>query len=331
MTRAKQVVQGILQDFIVIKGKMLSEQSSESGIFLLFIHRFKHYLVDKVSVIKDNKEFVANLLPTDSWRNFFAEVENAMTKQDYLKDKVTKLNQEWEKEFRPAILSQMLEKLQNKDLTSVTIQLEKICSYAFGKGDFLLQMDFEEIPSYDYEDIVKAAFLKIEESKREKEKPPVETSTENTLTTDEIELFRKKLNAEGNVILKGESSLSPIKGRFISEIRPGDVISGRIKDATQKAMNVVRQLNLMTPEGRVRKTKGKVLFTKKNEQGFIIFIQIAPLVTLEILEEEEVKIECFTGTEPAKKKKNSVLPIIIVSSIITAILVFVLIVIIAFP
>ena len=134
------------------------------------------------------------------------------------------------------------------------------------------------------------------------------------------------------MILKGESSLSPIKGRFISEIRPGDVISGRIKDATQKAMNVVRQLNLMTPEGRVRKTKGKVLFTKKNEQGFIIFIQIAPLVTLEILEEEEeVKIECFTGTEPAKKKKNSVLPIIIVSSIITAILVFVLIVIIAFP
>lgn len=330
MTRAKQVVQGILQDFMVIKGKMLSEQSSESGIFLLFIHRFKHYLVDKVSIIKDNKEFVANILPTDPWRDFFAEIENSLTTQDYLKDKVTKLNQEWEKEFRPAILSQMLEKLQNKDLTSATIQLEKICSYAFGKGDFLLQMDFEEIPSYDYDDIVKSAFLKIEEKKREKEKPPVEAPVEKAPTTDEIELFRRKLASEGNVILKGDTSLSPIKGRFISEIRLGDVISGRIKDASQKAMNVVRQLSLITPEGRVRKTKGKVLFTKKSEQGYVIFVQIAPLVTLEILEEEEVKIECFTGIEPTKKKKSSVLPMIIISSIITAILVFFLIIMIAF-
>lgn len=330
MTRAKQIVQGVLKDFVVIKGKMVSEQNSQSGLFLLFIHKFKYYLVDKVSVIKDNQSFTATVAINDSWRSYFVEIEAALTQQEYLKDKVTRLNQEWEKEFRPAILSQMLEKLQNKDLTSVTIQLEKICSYAFGKGDFFLQMDFEEIPSYEYEDVVKASFSQMEENKREQEKPS-ENKAAQEETSDEVELFRRKLASEGNILIKGETSLSPVKGRFISEIHPGDIINGRIKDASSKAVNVIRQLNLMTPEGRVKKTKGKVLFAKKNEKGFVLLLQIAPLVVLEIIEEEEVKVECFTGNEAlAKKKKSSAMPLIIISSIITAVVVLASIILIAF-
>lgn len=322
MTRSKKIIEGSLKDFIAIKGKLFSKTNSKNGLFLIVLHKYKYYLLDKFSIFQDKGNESGTLNITDSWKVFFPFINEIIEKGDYLKDEVSKLNIGFEKEFRPAIISQMIEKFENKDLTYVTIQLEKICSYALGTNDFILQIDFENITSVEFEEIIKNAI----NEKRNKEESFSNEEIEKKLaqSNDPIEIEKNKLLAEGNVFFKSEISLSPIKGKFISELISGDIIGCRIIEKTPKAVNIIKQLNLLTPEGKIKKIKGKIVFVRKTEKGFSVFIQIAPLVIAEVLEEEEIKVEHFpkVGEEQAKKNqknKNSSLAVIIVSSVVTAI------------
>jgi hypothetical protein len=338
--RAQKIIQGNLKDFLVIKGKLLFEEKEESGLFLLFFHKYKHYLVDKYTVLQDNTDLSSKVSLTDSWNEFFAEINQILDTDQYIKDKVTRMNTQFEKEFSSAIISQMIGKLENRDLTTVTVQMENICSFALGDKNFFLQIDYEDMTSLEYEEIVKAAYFRSqrkmaqEAKEAEKKKAEAEPKSEET---DEVAQERNRLMQEGNAIVNGELSLSPIKGKFISEVAPGDVISVRIKDSSPKAINIIKQLHLFTDEGKIKKTKGRVLYRKKHEAGFSLFVQIAPLVVIEVTEEEEIKVEHFPPqgqqsgkTGKKKKKEANNLPIIIISSVITAIIVLILIVFLAF-
>lgn len=332
INRARQVIEGTLKDFLVLKGKLIFESKEESGLFLVFLHRYKQYMVNKFSIIKDSMVLANTVNVTDSWKAYFAEINSNLEANTYIEEKVSKINIQFEKEFTLAIISQMIGKLDNRDLTSVTVQLENILNYALDDNDFFLQIDCEEMTSLDYEEIVKSAVYKQEQKKAEEQAQKETEKAYSEKEEDEISQERNSLSVEGNVIVNGELNLSPIKGKFISEVMPGDVVTARIKDASRKAINVIKQLNLFTPEGKIKKTRGKVLFVKKSEKGFTLFIQIAPMVILEVTEEEEVKVEYFPPyAVPQKKKKSSGnLPIIIISSMITVIIVLILIVFVAF-
>ncbi|HCL56680.1 MAG TPA: hypothetical protein DHW82_06685 [Spirochaetia bacterium] len=328
INRAKKIVQGTLKDFMVIKGKLLSEKNSMSGIFLLFLHKYKYYLVEKFSIIKDNLTFSNSFSIADSWKSFFVEVNSTFKTNDYKKDLVTKMNVVFEKEFRPAIISQMVERLENKDLTYVTIQMEKMVSFAFESNDFLLQIEPEDTTSLEFEEIVRPAMLLAQENDIKEKTKDIPAPIE-----DETEIKKTALIAEGNVFLKGEFSLSPVRGKFISELSINDPVGLKIIDGSAKAFNIIKQLNLLTPEGKIKKAKGQVIYFKKTQDGFKVFIQIAPLIIVEILQEEEVKVDVLTptnqgdnsGSGKKKNQKNSnALVITVIASVMTAFLIFIL-------
>lgn len=347
MNRAKQIIQGIIKDVIVIKGRLTFEQQSQSGLFLIFLHRYKLYIIDKFALVKEGLGLANNFSPaTDSWKVIFREInESGLTDPDYVLEKSKSLSTQFEKEFSSAIISQMIGKFENRDLTSVTVQMENICNYALGKGnDFFLQLDFEEMTSLDYEEVVRAALKEKQDEevkKKEAEKAAEDEKNKKAeLPDDDFSMQKNTFMAEGNNIVKGELSLSPVKGKFISEVTTGEVISCRIKDPSKKGIAAIKQLNLMGEDGRVKKKKGRVLYVYKSERGFQLLVQIAPMIIVEILEEEEVKVEHFpaegikagsNSRSNSKKasKKGNVLPIVIAGAA-TAIVVLVLIILFAF-
>ncbi|HOJ49739.1 MAG TPA: hypothetical protein PKW55_02905 [Spirochaetota bacterium] len=328
INRAKQIVQGILKDFLVIKGKINIENQNESGLFILFFHKYKHYLVDKFSAIQTGQKILSTLEIKDSWLLFFKEIDNIISNQEYQKEKVSKINIQFEKEFSPAIISQMIGKIENRDITSVTIQIENIFSYIFGRdAGVFVQIEPEDITSLEYEENVRELIHNRELEKTRIDETIKKVESEESLK-DEVTETKNSLINEGNIILNGELSLSPIKGKFISELSVGDIIGVKINDTSQKAINIIKQLNLITEDGKIKKVKGKIIFLKKTEKGYTLLVRIAPLIILEITEEEEVKIECFTQTPTEKtkgKKKQgkdkSNTKLIIISSIISSIIV----------
>jgi len=326
INRAKQVVQGILKDFVVIKGKINIERNNESGLFIIFFHKYKHYLVDKYSVIQEG----SNLFSVDikkSFLDFFKEIDIRLNTESHQKEKVSKINIQFEKEFSPAIISQLLGKLENRDLTSVTIQMKNIFSYIFGRdSNVFVQLEYEEISSLEYEENIKEHIM-LREQEKVKIEESIKKVEEGEKEKDELSELKNNLINEGNIIVNGELSLSPIKGKFISELTVGEVIAVKINDTSQKAINIIKQLNLITEDGKIKKVKGKIIFLKKTEKGYQILVRIAPLVILEITEEEEIKVECFTPiqnqaskTKKGKKEKDNT-KIIIIYSIVSSIVV----------
>lgn len=331
ISKAKEIVSGNYQDFIVIKGSIKSDKDGDSGVFLVFLHRYRHLLIDKLVVIVNGADPFAKIALNSPWLAFFDVMHEVLENTKVSTDKMTKLSNEIQKELTPPIISQLIGKLQNHDITSVSVQFEKICGYSFGNNNFIAQLDFENITSLMYEENVPPFYskrAKKEQQAKESTTKPAEPGAVET--SDEFETKKQILTADGNTIINGEFSLSPVKGKFISELEIGDVVGIKIKDGSKKAMNVIRQFQLMSPEGKLKKVKGKITFLKKTEKGYTALVQIAPLVIINIIEEEEIKVECYSPAQLQskndKKSKNAA-PLVIIGAAITFVILIALIII----
>ncbi len=332
INRAKEIVQGNFKDVVVIKARITSDAQGTSGAALIFLHTLKHNLLDKISILVDNLDCVNKFHVDASWLEFFKLIDEGMNKKEFNAQKMTKLDSEMQKELTGPIVAQMLSKIENKDITSVTVHLEKISTYAFGNNDYIFQISYEEMTSLEYEEIVKTAAHARQQKEGLENKKKFEKNEEKNKKPISDDFTKKKdaLLSDGNTVINGSFNLSPIKGKFISELQIGHRVGVKIDDEDKRALNVVKQLGLMTPEGKIKSTKGKVIFFNKDGNGYNIIVQISPLVLVSITAEEELKIENFTllqeGTSKPKKKSKGATPVIIISSILTLVIIVLLII-----
>ncbi|PKL14948.1 MAG: hypothetical protein CVV50_01750 [Spirochaetae bacterium HGW-Spirochaetae-6] len=331
ISKAKEIVSGNYQDFIVVKGSMKSDKDGESGVFLVFVHRYRHILIDKLVVVAPGIESFSKITLASPWLAYFNAMHEVLENTKVSSDKMAKLSNEIQKELTPPIISQLIGKLQNHDTTSVSVQFEKICGYSFGNNNFIVQLDFENITSLNYEENVPPYYSKRAQKEQQTKEAATKKIDPSAIdTSDEFEAKKQILNADGNTIINGELSLSPVKGKFISELELGDVVGIKIKDNSKKAMNIIRQFQLMSPEGKLKKVKGKIIFLKKTEKGYTVLVQIAPLVIINIIEEEEIKVECYSPANlgsKSEKKTKSAAPLVIIGAAITFMILIALIII----
>jgi len=312
---ARKVARGELKDICIIKGKVNFPKKQEQIVYLIYLNKIKKSLID-ISAVYNAKE-----MPTpigDSWKIFYFKINDCFDRNDFIDDKVKKVFQVLQKELDGGLIHHILQLTEKKDIDEISLLFHKMISFSFNEKDFISNIHFEDETSIEYENTVKSKPLADE---NEISFESFDQPDDHLSPADQINAFRDHLSLEKNILVKGEYILSPIKGKFLSEVKRGDQVAIKVS-ALPESTEVIKQLDLRDSNGKIKAVYGKVVFIKKLDFGFKAFIKIAPFVIIETRTEPEVKVEAIledsTESLSMNKGKWKFIVFVAIAALITA-------------
>lgn len=130
-----------------------------------------------------------------------------------------------------------------------------------------------------------------------------------------------EIEKDANLVLDATLVISPVRGKYIQDIVPGDLIKVVLLKKDEATKKVAKALKAINDEGDFFPIKGRVKQKFPNENGgTIIYCVIAKNILAKIIEEENIKAELFGQEVTLEQKKNGI-PRIIVYAGLTAVLI----------
>lgn len=321
--KAKQMVAGTYNDIYAIKAKFSS--SSMYGAFLLFYNYIYNKVVNSYVIVTPS--FAIDDIKTNiDWRIFESEIEKYLNMGQH--DDVIR------SQFREALTSyfsiniggseqqanELKKFIENDDPISVNRVVHKAIQSKVGFQNVNASVDYQQISSVDMELYSKSSYKiseheinKMKEDEEKKKEPHIEAIDEKE---DEEEELKGK---EIKLIMNGALILSPIKGKDIGLLAPGDRIKISILDKTQKAMTVLKAFNSYDEDGNHKPVTGRIVAIKpRRGGGFKITAVVAKGIYVKIEEEEdnikvaaEQVVSTSRGAEDRAEGQGVSIPVII--------------------
>ena len=279
MEKAKLMTSGMYNDVEVIKGKFAINRQNIYGIFFIFINIPNKYIMNINVLLLSNNNIYSKSNIFDNWKSFYIdfreyarrEDENAINSHDFTNHLIHSL-----KGYN-AFVDIEEENLENlteiiKEIISKYYKLEEIdCQIALEKSNSLnleLKGIPVELPS-GMEDIKELEDIVTKEDKR----------------ISEIE-------AQADYIIEGRVIISPIKGRYIYDLKIGEKIKILLANHDEKSKSIAKRLNALSEDEEILPINARVKEKIPLESGgFLIYGLIAKNVLVKIIEEENIKIE----------------------------------------
>lgn len=132
---------------------------------------------------------------------------------------------------------------------------------------------------------------------------------------------RPEIEKTANLVLDATLVISPVRGKYIQDIIPGDLMRVVLLKKDEVTKKVARALKAVNDEGDYLPVKGRVKQKMPNEKGgATIYCVIAKNILAKIVEEENIKAELFLSDVIAEAKRP-VIPKMIIYAGATAVLI----------
>jgi len=287
MDKAKQMSSGKLQDVVVIKGKFAVADKNTSGLILGFVNVVGEYISSIRVVMSANTRVYSSVRVFDSWKTLYKNLvayesaDDSMNSGKLVNDLLTSF-----------IETDIFPDAQSKNLDFLSVSIQDMIKKSTGSDKVKSQFDIEMASSLDLE----LAGVEIMLPGPAEPAPEPKSAPASQQKPQSDSPFRKKLDAieeNATYIIEAVCVLSPVKGKHISEIQPGERILVVLSAKDAMSDRIVDAYKARGEDGQPLPIVGRVIEKVPNEEGrgYIIYTLVAKGIYAKIVEEESVKIQ----------------------------------------
>jgi hypothetical protein len=329
MEKAKAMVAGSYKDVYVLKARFAS--STLHGAFLVFYNGIYNKLIDSLVLVVST--YMTKTIDTATdWKIFEKDILEVLSTGEHDTHFETLVKNRFYDGFNLSFCAELTRFLQSDNGIAVERALQKLTQFILNVQRIDIKVDSQHISSLDME-TYSASSKKIDPSSLRKQEEPREAApAPGQEAPEEVSEGQEGVKLIMNCALM----LSPIKGKDIARIEPGDRIRVSIADSNPKCISVAKALNAYE-DGELRPITARVKSIKPNPGGgYTIFGIVARGIYARIVEEEaNIKVALDPAYELARAgvqdegKPNlgvilglSVIFIVIIAAIVALVLYF---------
>lgn len=317
MQKAKQMVAGTLKDIYALKCNFTS--SSLHGAFLIHYNHMS-FKINNIFVAVGPSYTVQSIDAGDDWRVFEKAIQSYIDtgEQDdilsrSLRDKLTH-------SFSFLFIGDLNKYLKANNDISLNRMFQKVIQDSLGLQRVEANMMYQPISSLEME-LFSTSARKLDQQIIDSQKTKDETIAQPVEEEKPVS-SEPKVGQDGvKLIINCSLILSPIKGKDISKLLPGDRVKINIVDSNPKAVTVAEAFDAYK-DNKFQPIIGRVKSIQQVQgSGYLIYAVIAKGIIAKIIEEEDnIRVAMdpaysVTAKEEVETKSN--LPIIMI--IMTAI------------
>lgn len=318
MDKAKQMVNGQLNDVVITKGKF-SVAGHTYGVFLIFFNLENNYIMNLNSLLSPSKSLIDRISVNDSWKFFYTKFKDVVNSEA---DSSQKAGSSYE--FTRHLIESLsgynvFDYIVDNNIESVTDILRELIEKYFNRDEAQCQVDFENTSSLNLE----LAGIPVEEPTETAERAQDETGL-----SDEDKLIAK-IEKEADHVIDGRVIVSPVKGKYINDIQQGDKIKILLKNEDDPiSVKVAEAQKAISPDGEMMPVKARVKAKiPLMEGGYMIYGVVAKNILVRVIEEENVKIEMESSLQPETRKETDSQTLLYIAILIGALLIALLVII----
>ena len=165
-------------------------------------------------------------------------------------------------------------------------------SFALRAHDTAMEFTLEKSSSLVVDQAIsEGKYIVDQKHKEEQEKNAAEKAAKEAQAPADTAQSRldKQIVEEGNRLIGCKLVLSPVRGKYVSQLVPEDVVKVRINDPSPASIKIAEKLGVYF-EGRMKPIECQIHSVIKIDEGNVIYVNIAPNLVGKILEEEEVRV-----------------------------------------
>jgi len=281
MEKARQMVAGNYNDLYVIKVRFAS--STMFGAFLLFFNHI-YKIISGLTLILSPSYTLQNINPEWDWIIFEKDIAELMQKGDYDQILAKTFRDKIMKSLDIVLLNELARNIELKNAIAIdnifrkliqeTLALKRVDTFVVYQPTSSLAMELHSITIPK----LKSEIVEGEQGKKPEIQP---ASTGESDYTPQVGVDGVKL------IIKSALILSPIKGKHISKLAPGDRVMISIIDTHPQAIKVAQALQAYENE-TFKPIPARITYVKYIPQkGYKVYGLIAKGIVVDIDEEED--------------------------------------------
>ncbi|HCL57156.1 MAG TPA: hypothetical protein DHW82_09150 [Spirochaetia bacterium] len=260
---------------IILKGKFICFEKEFYGLFLISVDSDSSE--DAYMVAAGGSSFISTY-------SIDMDIEKmTQTIRELLDDGEATLDKSKEiKALLAANISQIRENIKSNTMQLTEVLTNILKNYL--KSTVEITVTFEKAKDFQA--------LDLEKEKEEKEKKEEDTETR----------LKYKIPANSSVI-DCFIVLSPIKGKFIKEVKEGDLVLSKIDDTTEQGKKIAELYNLYTTNNKLKPVIGKVLKKFSENAEVIMTLQLTKDLIGLSREDASVKVSFIEPDKIISKRK----------------------------
>jgi len=328
--KAKLMISGGMFDIVVVKGKFIVADQDTSGFFLAFFNIIGEYIASIHSATVSNNSIFSRIRIFDDWKSHYKNMLAYGKGEDILDSE--KLNSDLLQSF---IKVDVFPDVQKQNLDYLSSAIPDMLKESFDSINVKCQLALEETNSLELV-LMGIEIMHPAPDETPKEEPRESAAPDARSLPDSP--FAKKLaeiESSAQYIVEGCCVLSPVRGKLIAEIAPGERIYVVLPAKDSVSQRILDAYKARNSEGGALPVVGRVIEKIPNEltKGYILYVLVAKGIYAKIIEEENMKIQTEltaasmkseTEAEEASENKlfNWALYILFVLLIIALIVIF---------
>lgn len=287
MDKAKLMASGGLLDITAIKGKfIIADKGKEvSGFFFAYFNVIEEYIAAVKSVIVSNNSLFSRIRIFDEWKSLYKNMVAYQKGDDTVNSE--KFNSDMLTSF---IRVDVFPDVQKENLDYLSSVIPDMIKESLGNPNVKCQIGLEQTSSLELSLMGIDIMVPAPEEEVKGEPQGVDTKP---VTESPFERRLAEIESKAQYIVEGSCLLSPVRGKLIAEIVPGErifvVLPGK-DPVSQKILDAYKARN---SDGSPLPVVGRVVEKVPNEttKGVILYVLVAKGIYAKLIEEENVKIQ----------------------------------------
>ena len=291
----------------LVKGKFIvADKGKEtSGFFLAYFNVVGEYIAAIKSVIVSNNSIFPRIRIFDEWKSLYKNMV-AFQKGDDIIDP-EKFNSDLLGSFIRVDVFPDVQK-ENHDYLSSTIP--EMIKESLSSSNVKCQIALEQTCSLD---LVLMGIDIMVPTPDEEVQDDSQSAEAKSVPESPFEKKLAEIESKAQFVVEGSCFLSPVRGKLIAEIAPGERIHVVLPGKDSVSQKILDAYKARNSEGSPLPIVGRVMEKVPNEttKGCILYVLVAKGIYAKIIEEENVKIQTeltaasMKGEKPPEEAENN--------------------------
>lgn len=287
--KARRMISGDYTDIKAVKCRFQMENSDIFGAFIITVKPEENLTLSAYAITFEDRLTYDKISQRDSWKTFYSNISKIAESSVATEDA----------ELRNHILTScegfdIYPDIQASDIPAVSDKLEEIINKFFNLQSALCETEIEMLSS-----------LALSESKI-----PMLKKTE--MKTSSQEDVKPDIEREADFVINAKIIVSPVKGKYINDIRPGEIIKLLPLKDDPLSRKIAQAQKAIGENGELLPIRGRLKAKYPNEKGYIIYCIVGKKILAKIIEEENVKIDVDSSSSDKQNNEKSSLSLYII-------------------
>jgi len=287
--KARRMISGDYTDLKAVKCRFQMENSDIFGAFIIAVKPEENMTLSAYTITFEDHLTYDKISQRDSWKTFYFNISKIAESSVVTEDA----------ELRNHILTScegfdIFPDIQASDIPAVSDKLEEIINKFFNLQNALCETEIEMLSS-----------LALMESKI-----PMLKKNETKASTQED--ARPDIEKEADFVMNAKIIVSPVKGKYINDIRPGEIIKLIPLKDDPLSRKIAQAQKAIGENGELLPIRGRLKAKYPNEKGYIIYCIVGKKILAKIIEEENVKIDVDSSSSDKQNSEKSSLSLYII-------------------